>query len=76
MAEVPIRYAVSIAFHNDSYHAIIYSPSDNSYSQSGAPTLPKLMATVSKRLRKKEKEIQHFPIPTESSLIVLPNGSR
>src|SRR6185369_2478424 len=76
VSEVPIRYAISILHHEDKYHAIIHSPSDNVYAQASNPNLTKLMNLVSSRVRKKEKEMKNFPLPEEkTSLIVLPNGS-
>lgn len=83
--EVPIRYAVSIGFHDDNYWAVIYLPEQDEYATCINPNLTKLMNLVSSRIRKKEKQIANFPLPgerEEPSLIlpedrniILPNGS-
>ena len=76
MSEVPIRYAISILHHEDTYHAIIHSPSDNVYSQASHSNLTKLLSTVGRRVRQKEKKMKNFPLPEEEpSVLVLPNGA-
>lgn len=68
------RYMVNIARDADSdkYHAVCFSLVDKKESVLHASKLGALMQNVSRLLRKKDREINLFPMPKEESRIIVP----
>jgi hypothetical protein len=69
-----IRYTIGIGYdkENGRYVAFMESMSDHKRNKITGTKFAPVLATMVKRLRKKERHAQKFPLPEEERLIIIP----